>query len=301
MTNLKTKKSHFAKSKILLVILCLFGLAFSYSCNCRNNSTAPNTPEGNTPTNDKIDPKFFTITTNSVTNLLVQKASDTTGKSFAYQPSIKFSEANNNGYTLTYSTDNATFKDKLQYDEKTGLITLTDYNDLQESKTTIQITFVLKATNEALSNNTTNFTLSVDLKKTKGNLPTSAAKTLIQRLAILQFVGGGFVNFSDPDATVTDEYFMGKVSAPDGKDTFEYSKSTYKQKIIDETKEQNDKAAADKKIPYGKAEYTQDKDGGSGKWMFELKFTFNDTDYDLTDDQKNNGMKYQIYIDRIET
>ena len=294
MTNLKTKKSHFAKSKILLIVLCIFGLAFSYSCSCRDDN--PYQPEIPPPT--KIDPTFFTITTNIVETRLVQKASD---KSLAYQPSIKFSEANTNGYTLTYSTDNATFKDKLKYDEKTGLITLTDYNDLQESKITIQITFVLKATNEALSNNTTNFTLSVDLKKTKGNLPTSAAKTLIQRLAILQFVGGGFVNFSDPDATVTDEYFMGKVSAPDGKDTFEYSKSTYKQKIIDETKKQNDKAAADKKIPYGKAEYTQDKDGGSGKWMFELKFTFNDTDYDLTDDQKNNGMKYQIYIDRVET
>ena len=41
MTNLKTKKSHFAKSKILLIILCILGLVFSYSCNCRNNSTAP--------------------------------------------------------------------------------------------------------------------------------------------------------------------------------------------------------------------------------------------------------------------
>ena len=51
MTNLKTKKSHFAKSKILLTIICILGLVFSYSCSCRNNSTAPNTPEVNTQTN----------------------------------------------------------------------------------------------------------------------------------------------------------------------------------------------------------------------------------------------------------
>ena len=31
-----------SKSKILLLALCIFGLVFSYSCNCRNNSTAPN-------------------------------------------------------------------------------------------------------------------------------------------------------------------------------------------------------------------------------------------------------------------
>ena len=30
-----------SKSKILLLALCIFGLLFSYSCNCRNNSTAP--------------------------------------------------------------------------------------------------------------------------------------------------------------------------------------------------------------------------------------------------------------------
>ena len=46
MTNLKTKKSHFAKSKILLIILCIFGLAFSYSCSCRDdNPYQPEKPE----------------------------------------------------------------------------------------------------------------------------------------------------------------------------------------------------------------------------------------------------------------
>ena len=51
MTNLKTKKSHFAKSKISLIVLCILGLVFSYSCNCRNNSTAPNDGEIKTTDN----------------------------------------------------------------------------------------------------------------------------------------------------------------------------------------------------------------------------------------------------------
>ena len=38
MTN-RNKKSHFAKSKILLITLCILGLAFSYSCSCRNPSS----------------------------------------------------------------------------------------------------------------------------------------------------------------------------------------------------------------------------------------------------------------------
>ena len=47
MTNRIIKKSHFAKSKILLTIICILGLVFSYSCNCRNNSTAPGDGGGN--------------------------------------------------------------------------------------------------------------------------------------------------------------------------------------------------------------------------------------------------------------
>ena len=45
MTILKIKKSHFAKSKISLIVLCILGLVFSYSCNCRNNSTGPGTED----------------------------------------------------------------------------------------------------------------------------------------------------------------------------------------------------------------------------------------------------------------
>ena len=45
MTNLKTIFKQ--KSKLLLIVLSLLGMLFSYSCSCRNNSTAPNTPENN--------------------------------------------------------------------------------------------------------------------------------------------------------------------------------------------------------------------------------------------------------------
>ena len=49
LTN-KKLKSHFAKSKIYLIILCILGLAFSYSCSCRDDNPyvpPPITPPGN--------------------------------------------------------------------------------------------------------------------------------------------------------------------------------------------------------------------------------------------------------------
>ena len=44
----QTTKSHNAKSKILLITLCIFGLLFSYSCQCKNNVSDPNNipPDG---------------------------------------------------------------------------------------------------------------------------------------------------------------------------------------------------------------------------------------------------------------
>ena len=38
----QTTKSHNAKSKIFITLLCIFGLLFSYSCQCKNNVSDPN-------------------------------------------------------------------------------------------------------------------------------------------------------------------------------------------------------------------------------------------------------------------
>ena len=54
-----------SKSKILLLALCIFGLLFSYSCNCRNNSTAPV---------DNTEPKVYTPATTLSRTLMVVKS-----------------------------------------------------------------------------------------------------------------------------------------------------------------------------------------------------------------------------------
>ena len=62
MTNL-FKRFFTHKSKFLLIIISLLGLAFSYSCSCRDNPVAPPPPE--TP---KGDSTIFSLTENENTN-----------------------------------------------------------------------------------------------------------------------------------------------------------------------------------------------------------------------------------------
>ncbi len=86
MTNL-FKRFFTHKSKFLLIILCLLGLAFSYSCSCRNESTGPkweddDKKDGNTLTggvdNDKGGKTYTPGATLSRNSIIVKSdASDT--------------------------------------------------------------------------------------------------------------------------------------------------------------------------------------------------------------------------------
>lgn len=284
MTNL-FKRFFTHKSKFLLIIISLLGLAFSYSCSCRDNPVAPppSTPEGN-----NVDPKFFTIYTNAVTNLLVQKAD---GTGFNYQPSIKFSEANNNAYTVSASTEDTTFKNKLKYDEKTGLISLSDYNDLATEKKTITITFNISATNSNLSNSTTNFTLDVGLKKTQGTLDTQkVVGKLFKDIFSFTFDNATLKFETEPEPTqiVADvDLGVGAVSPKE-----------MSQKNFDKAFQAKMKETAEKKKNnfYKSIVLTDNYDAGSKRWSFNYKFTFSDEDYDLTDEQKQNGIEYVLIV-----
>lgn len=225
---------------------------------------------------------------------MVQKGSD--ANSFAYQPSIKFSEASGNEYTADYEvtdSDTANKIEKANVTYKDGSITFDKtavLDKLDTDKKTIQIIFTIKANDQTLKNPETNFTLSVDLKKTKGKLPNDIAKDLVQQIGNLQFDGGRLVNFYEAGMIVDENHIMANIEKPNGKDTFSYSKKTWKDFFFKQLEEKNKN-----KIPYT-AEFTDDRDGGDGKWLFELKLKFSDTDYDLTDTQMKNGIKYKIYV-----
>ena len=77
----QTTKSHNAKSKIFITLLCIFGLLFSYSCQCKNNVSDPNNipPDngmpGGTNTNNTITVNDGDLTTNSTR--LIRVSGDT--------------------------------------------------------------------------------------------------------------------------------------------------------------------------------------------------------------------------------
>ena len=286
MTNL-FKRLFKSKSKFLLIILCLLGLAFSYSCSCRNESTGPKWEDDD----KKVDPKVFTISTNSVETRLVQKAD---GSGFNYQPSIKFSEANSNEYTVCASTEDATFKSKLKYDDKTGLISLSDYTDLATEKKTITITFTVKANDQSLQKPETNFTLTVDLKKTYGKLDPAKniGELFVQASGFSPSLFGFTVQFRN--AKATDVSAILKV-LDDGKNkgAMEYNKNNFITSLKSNLKEQADKSSSTYKVTYKSMDLVKDEKGATGVWSFTFKFKFSDEDYELTDEQKN-GVDYRL-------
>ena len=80
----QTTKSHNAKSKILLITLCIFGLLFSYSCQCKNNVSDPNNippdsglPGSGTNTDPDKDLVDGALSTTSTKVIVVAGAGDT--------------------------------------------------------------------------------------------------------------------------------------------------------------------------------------------------------------------------------
>ena len=293
----QTTKSHNAKSKILLITLCIFGLLFSYSCQCKNNVSDPNNipPDngmpGETDTGDTINDGD--LTTNSTRLIRVS------GDTVKISATIEFKNA-----TATLKsfedTDSTTLTDGDIVYEGTTLTLKADTTDASKIDTTvggkitwekaskkITATFTLTpAENVTLSE--TEKTVVIEIYKEK-LLPTSEAKDLVQKIGNLQFDGGGLVNFYESGMAVDDNSITAKVEYGNGVPT-SYSKSKWKEFFITKIKELN----ANKNFD---VEFTSDNDAGGGKWLFELKFTFRDTDYDLTDDQKANGVKYSVYVD----
>lgn len=93
-------------SKILLTILCIFGLLFSYSCSCKNNVTGPGNDgleNGRVTNTNNVDPDTFAIkeATGNVVASIVQSV-----KTFG-EIKIAFAEANNHDYTMDYTVEDA--------------------------------------------------------------------------------------------------------------------------------------------------------------------------------------------------
>ena len=151
-----------SKSKILLLALCIFGLVFSYSCNCRNNSTAP----------DNTDPSTFSIgeATGNVKASIVQSAK-VIGEikigfdaSHEYTTEFTVEDSDTTETTKLTETDFTLSGNVLSLnDSGLGKVRAIDSSSQPTSKT-ITINFTLKANDPSLKNSTQ--TLPVEVKLT---------------------------------------------------------------------------------------------------------------------------------------
>ena len=163
------------KSKLFLIILCVFGLLFSWSCSCKNRVSNPD----DTPTDGGVTPPpgTFSISeaTNNVTTNFVVKTASTVG-----EIKIGFVSANNYAYTLSYEVvDNEGADDnskilKSDTDYANDVLTIKD-TGLTKIRAiprgevrTITINFTFKANDSNLNNNTQN--LSVEVKLTHARM-----------------------------------------------------------------------------------------------------------------------------------
>ena len=181
MTNRIIKKSHFAKSKILLIVLCILGLVFSYSCSCRNNSTAPNTPEGNTQTNNTN--AFIPIASKiyNATNSALIASEDGTQKTHI---KIKFDEAN-------HKIKNATLK-KMVDTNGNDLTTKATYTfaDLSLGFVASDLQSILSGMDSSTAPATNEFTLTFELStdsKTSTNTTATVENVKVQIVKTQKF------------------------------------------------------------------------------------------------------------------
>ena len=172
------------KSKIFITILCIFGLLFSYSCQCRNNVSDPNNiPSDNGITNDiqtdtggdgvnftaTLNTNSFTDlifkfdnTTNSVVNILFDSEQNI---SAAEITSIKTKEGETIDVGLT--------KADIKYNLTTKELEVTDAATIggklpnRGDKSTIVLSIKLTSDTTNLNNTTTTVDVDVNLIKTK--------------------------------------------------------------------------------------------------------------------------------------
>lgn len=199
MTNL-FKRFFTHKSKFLLIILCLLGLAFSYSCTCRN----PNNPDGgggSTPPPPQSETFSASLSTKDAIFRL--KSSGDLGKT----ATIKFASTFGFNVNISEVTDdnNNVSKDDVVYNSETGELniegnSLTSLKNLastdKPAENPIKVVFEVSATNSSLLNNKINFTNDISIYKAQ-KLDDNKVQTLISEL-------GETLSFEFADATIKD-------------------------------------------------------------------------------------------------
>ena len=173
------------KSKIFITILCIFGLLFSYSCQCKNNVSDPNNIQ---PDNGMLDGSSGTNTNTQVTptytasSILVADASSTTTPL-----SITFSNATATLQTVTVEGVELLSKDNFKY-EGDKLTLISDFDKVPETRAKLTVVFALVAqsTNETLTKPTETIEAQIVKSKSDAAKPYAFADEIKKELQSYQ-------------------------------------------------------------------------------------------------------------------
>jgi len=177
MTNRIIKKSHFAKSKIFITFLCIFGLAFSYGCRKSGGGAVV------------VDPSTFSISakTDNVVSSIVQSVK-VIGEikigfdaSHEYTTEFAVEDSDTTEATKLTDTDFTLSGNVLSLnDSGLGKVRAID-SSAQPTSKTITINFTLKANDTTLKNSTQ--TLSVEVTLTHAQkVENNQAKTFMESI-----------------------------------------------------------------------------------------------------------------------
>ena len=211
MTNRIIKRVFTHKSKLLLTLLCIFGLVFSYSCGCRNESTGPGTGGdgtgngGNVTQDDGDKGQFAPTLSQSKSQLSLYANEDGTSKTNII---IEFREPNN------YEIKNVVLKKVIgkskdlfagaeyHFTDKSysftisanSLKTVLDEMDTSQGPATdkLTLTFEITGNKDQVSNVTESVEVTVDLTKAQ-KIATDKAQSIMNEATKLDtYVVGGY-------------------------------------------------------------------------------------------------------------
>ena len=176
----QTTKSHNAKSKILLITLCIFGLLFSYSCQCKNNVSDPNNipPDNGMPGSSGTNTNTQVTPTYTASDILVADATSTTTPL-----SITFSNATATLQTVTVECVELLSKDNFKY-EGDKLTLISDFEKVPETRAKLTVVFALVAqsTNETLTKTTETIEAQIVKSKSDAAKPYAFTDEIKKRL-----------------------------------------------------------------------------------------------------------------------
>ena len=207
MTNL-FKRFFTHKSKFLLIIISLLGLAFSYSCSCRNDSTGPGN-DGNggdtttTQNNDTNNFNPFVSQSKSQTNLIA--SDDGTSKT---EVKIEFADKNNydikNVVMKTVTGEGVDISANSEYNFKDGSYKLhIPKDDLKKvldkmnsttapATNSLDLTFEITTDSTVVTNKTVTLSVKVVLVKAQRIDTTKAQSIMNEATKLDTYVGANY-------------------------------------------------------------------------------------------------------------